>query len=208
MQVQIPLPRTRLSRRFLLAGAGAATLLASCRSSPPGPAFAALTYAHKGVFRLQVERVEIATDYAPPMRRPNIDHEAPVSPLETMQRWARERLQAVGGPEHFARFVVRDASLKESELPRTSGVRGALTTDQAERYDLSLSAAIEIRQTRAGFVDSNIEARTTRFRTVKEGITLAERDRSVYELIEQGMNDIDAELDRQLRSHLARFVVL
>ena len=204
----MPIQQARLSRRILLACGAAATSLAACRSSPPGPAFAALTYAHKGVFRLQVERIEIATDYVPPMRRPNIDHEVPVSPLETMQRWGRDRLQAVGSPEHYLRYVVRDASLKESELPRTPGVRGALTTDQAERYDLSLAAAIEIRQIRGNFVDSNVEARTSRFRTVKEGITLAERDRSVYELIEQGMNDIDAELDRQLRTHLPRFVVL
>ncbi len=201
-------PHSPISRRVLLATGAAALSLAACRSSPPGPTFAALTYAHKGVFRLQVERIEIATDYVPPMRRPNIDHEAPVSPLETMQRWGRDRLQAVGSAEHFLRYVIRDASLKESELPRTTGVRGALTTDQAERYDLSLSAAIEIRQTRANFVEANVEARTTRFRTVKEGITLEERDRSIYELIEQGMNDIDAELERQLRTHLARYVVL
>ncbi len=201
-------PRPSMSRRVLLTTSAATLSLAACRSSPPGPAFAALTYAHKGVFRLQVERIEIATDYVPPMRRPNIDHEAPVSPLETMQRWGRDRLQAVGSTEHFLRYVIRDASLKEASLPKTTGVRGALTTDQAERYDLSLAASIEIRQTRANFVDANVEARTTRFRTVKEGITLEERDRSIYELIEQGMNDIDAELERQLRTHLARFVVL
>ncbi len=32
----------------------------------------------------------------------------------------------------------------ETELKRTPGVRGAFTTDQAQRYDLSLACSLEI----------------------------------------------------------------
>lgn len=197
-----------LSRRNLVIGVAATTGLAACQSAPPKPAFAALTYAHKGVLRLVVANVDVVTEYNAPMRRPNIEHEMPVLPVETLQRWPRDRLVAAGGAEHFARFIVREASVKETELPRTAGVRGAITTDQSERYDIVLAAAVEIRQQRANFIEASAEARVTRFRTVKEGISLAERERAWYELLEQSMNDLDAELERQVRTHLARFVSL
>ncbi|MBL8700947.1 MAG: hypothetical protein JNK67_21405 [Alphaproteobacteria bacterium] len=194
------------SRRAFVLGLGATTGLAACQSAPPKPAFAALTYGHKGALRLMVASVEVVTEYVPPMRRPNIEHQMPVSPVETMQRWPRDRLQAMGAGEHFARFTVREASVKETELPRTQGVRGVVTKDQTERYDLVLAASVEIRQQRANFVEASAEARVTRFRTVAEGISLAERERAWYELLEQSMNELDAELERQIRAHLARFI--
>lgn len=197
----------RSSRRRFVFSAAALAGLAGCNTAPPPPAYPALTYGHKGVFRFAAERIEIDTEWSPPLRRPNIDHEVPMTPSETLQRWGKDRLLAAGGAERYVRFVVREASLVETELPRTQGVRGALTTDQAQRYDLVLAAAVEMRQARGGLVEATAEARTSRFRTVAEGISLAARERVWYELLEQGMNDLDAELDRRVRTHFAMFIV-
>lgn len=192
------------TRRSLLSGIAATGLLAACQSAPPKPAFAALTYAHKGAIRLTVGAIDVVTEYVSPMRAPHIEHRMPVSPIETLQRWPIDRLVAAGGADHVARYTIREASVRETELPRTQGVRSVVTKDQTERYDLALAALIEIRQQRGGFVEASAEARVTRFRTVAEGISLAERERAWYELLEISMLELDAELERQIRQHLAR----
>lgn len=197
----------RLSRRVFALSVTALAGLSGCNTAPPAPAYPALTYGHKGVLRFAAARVDIDSEWTPPMRRPNIDHEVPMQPVETLQRWGRERLLAAGGAERYVRFVVREASLTETDLPRTQGVRGALTTDQAQRYDLTLAAAVEMRAVRGGLVEASAEARTTRFRTVAEGISLAARERAWYELLEQGMNDLDAELERRIRTHFSMYLV-
>jgi hypothetical protein len=197
----------RPSRRRFALSATALVGLAACNTAPPAPAHPALTYGHKGVLRFAAARIDIDTEWSPPLRRPNIDHQVPMPPVETLQRWGRDRLLAAGGAERYVRFVVREASLTESDLPRSQGVRGALTTEQAQRYDLALAAAVEMRQVRGGLVEASAEARATRFRTVAEGISLAERERAWYDLLEQGMNDLDAELERRIRMHFAMHLV-
>lgn len=194
------------ARRQFLAGGLAAAGLAACTQTPPAPVFPAITFAHKGALRLAVERIETVDGYAPPMRRPNIEHEVPVSPVETLRRWGTDRLATTGDTGRIAVFVVREAAMTETELKRESGLRASLTSQQELRYDLVLAAAVEIRDARNGFVMAACDARSTRFRSVAEGIALAERERAWYALTEQTMEALDAELERQVRAHLAPFL--
>jgi hypothetical protein len=198
-----------LSRRRALA-LGAASLatagLAACQSSPPRGRLPELTYAHLGVFRLDVLRIDIINEYRAPLASPNVDHLLPTPPERTLERWARDRLTASGTPGSIARYLIQDAKLVETELKRTPGVRGAFTTDQAERYDLSLAAAIEVLNERTQIREAYASAAASRFRTVPEGITINEREKVWFDLVEASMNDINAELERQIRNNLARFL--
>jgi hypothetical protein len=144
-------------------------------------------------------------EYQEPLRPPNVDHLFPTPPERAMRRWATDRLVASGTPDRYARFVIQDAKVIESELPRTEGVRGAFTTDQTQRYDLTLSAALEIREERGNFRAGFVSANTSRSRTVAEDITVNDRERIWFEMLEQAMNDLNAELERQIRANLTRF---
>ena len=183
-----------------------ATILGGCQSTPPASRFPDLTYAHRGVIRLDVARVEIADEYQEPLRPPNVDHLFPTPPERTMRRWASDRLAATGTQGRYARFVIQDAHVIETELPRTRGVRGAFTTDQTQRYDLSLKAAIEIREERGNFQTGFATAGVSRSRTVAENITVNEREKVWFEMLEQAMNELNAELERQIRTNMTRFL--
>jgi hypothetical protein len=196
-----------IHRRVTLLGSAATIALASCRDAPPGTRFADLTYAHRGQFRLDVGRIENISDYVSSSTPPHVELRAPAVPELVLRNWARDRLVAAGNPERYARFVVLDGRIIETELPRPTGVRGQVTTAQSERYDISMAAALELRMERGNFREGFAEARSQRTRTVAENITLAERDRTLYELIEAMMIDLDAELDRQIRGNLQRFLV-
>ena len=94
----------------------------------------------------------------------------------------------------------------ETDLPRTRGVRGAFTTDQAQRYDLTLKAAIEIREERGNFQTGFATASTSRSRTVPEDISVNDREKVWFEMLEQAMNELNAELERQIRTNMTRFL--
>ena len=106
--------------------------LAGC-SSPERPRFPDITFGHLPPLRLDVASIDIVRAYTPTSMAPNIEQSFPVQPMTAMERWVRDRLQAVG-TSGVATVTITDASAVEQRLARTQGIRGAFTTDQAERY--------------------------------------------------------------------------
>jgi len=182
------------------------TALAGCQTTPPPQRFPELTYGHLGQFRLDVAGIDIVSDYKAPLQPPNVEHLLPVPPEQALRRWAKDRLAATGTPGRYARFVITDAKVTDTALPRTQGMRGAFTTDQTDRYDGSLAAKLEIRAERGQLREGEASAWATRSRTAAEGITLNERDKLWFDLVEALMNDMNAELDRQIRANLGQFL--
>jgi hypothetical protein len=196
-----------LTRRDLLI-AGSAALgagLTACET-PPRQRFADLTYGHFGQFRLDVAAIEIVSEYQSPLAPPHIEHLLPAAPEQTLRRWARDRLVATGAAGYRGRFVITDARVTETKLAKTEGIRGAFTTDQAERYDGAIAAALEIRAERGNFRDGYAAASASRLRTVPEGISINARETVWFELVETLMNDFNAEMERQIRANLTRFL--
>lgn len=195
-------------RDFLkLAGLGVpAAALTSCADVPPMPQFPQLTYSALGRFSFEAQRIEIAQDYRPPLAPPNVEHLFVQPPVDVLRRWANDRLAVSGRGDHYVRFVITDARVTETQLARESGVRATFTNEQAQRYDGRIEAAVEIRQVRGNFRDGFATATATRTRSVAENITLNDRERVWYEMVEQMMGDINAELDRQIRATMPRFL--
>jgi hypothetical protein len=59
---------------------------------------------------------------------------------------------------------------------------------------------------RGNFRVGDATASATRSRSVAENITLNDREAVWYQMVEQMMNDINAELERQVRANLPRFL--
>ncbi|MBL8835447.1 MAG: hypothetical protein JNL66_04335 [Alphaproteobacteria bacterium] len=190
-------------RRTTLALALAAAV-AGCATAPDPVRFPELTYAHLGRTRLAVGRIDIVDAYRPPLAPPNVDHRMPASPAATMRRWAEDRLVAAGG-DATARFVIRDARVTETELPRDTGLANVLRDQQAQRYDLVMDAALEIVDARGARL-AIAAARTTRSRTVSENISANDRERVWFEMVERAAADLSAELDRRIRANLGRYL--
>jgi hypothetical protein len=195
-------------RNFLkLAAIGAPALaLGACADAPPLPQFPTLTYTHLPRIVFEAERLEIANEYQAPLAPPNVEHLFAQRPDAVLQRWANDRLAVSGRGENLVRFVIGDARVTETELPRETGVRATFTNFQAQRYDGRMQATIEIRQVRGNFRVGDAAASATRSRSVAENISLNDRERVWYEMVEQMMADINAELDRQVRANLPRFL--
>jgi len=149
-------------------------------------------------------RVEIVETYRPPLAEPHVEHRMPLAPAPTLRRWAEDRLVAAGGSGARARFVIEDARVTETELPRTPGITGLFTTDQGQRYDLRLAAAVEVLEGTA--VAARAAAVTTQRRSIAENATLNEREALWFAMVEQATADLTAELERRMRENLARYI--
>ncbi len=194
-----------LSRRSILKAAAALPVLGACTELPPPPQFPPISFAPRGTFRFEASRVEVAVEYQAPLAPPNVEHLFARTPEATLRLWAAERLAASGRGERFVRFVVLDARVTETNLPRTQGIRGTFTTEPAQRYDGRIECAVEIRQQRGNFRDGIATAAAVRQRSVLDNISLNDRERVWYEMTRDMMADIDAELSRQVEATLTRF---
>ncbi len=63
---------------------------------------------------LNVEKVEVVSEFIPSFTRPNVEHLFPVSIEKTAKLWAEDRLKADGfSSNKIAEFIIKDASVTE-----------------------------------------------------------------------------------------------
>ena len=188
----------RVGSLLLVAG-----LIAGCSTAPEMPRFPDLTYGYLGKMTFDAAPVEIVDEYRPPLKEPNIEHKVPSPPALAMRRWAIDRLDGTGNPDRRAVFTIQQAAITETRLPRTEGLRGIVTTDQSERYDLTLAARFELFEgrTRVGIATASVN----RSRTVAEDITLNDRDKLLFGMVESAMLDFNKEMEQSIAQFLGRY---
>jgi hypothetical protein len=185
----------------------ATPLLATACAEPPVPlSFPPISFAPRGTFRFEAARLEVAIEYQAPFAPPNVEHLFAQTPESALRRWASERIAVSGTGERFVRFVVLDARVTETNLPRATGIRATFTNEAAQQYDGRIEVAVEVRQQRANYRDGIAAAVAVRQRSVLENISLNDRERVWYDLTLEMMRDIDSELDRQVNANLTRFL--
>lgn len=195
---------TALRTGLALGGVLTVLALAGCAATPPAPRYPALTYGHYGVIGLDVASIEFVPLYVAPQTPPHVEHLSPASPLAAMESWTRDRLRAVGR-EGYARVLVSNASIVETPLQVTGGVRGWFTTDQAARYDAVIEVEIQIRD--AGNVQRAFtRAKAERSRSVPEGASIIARETTLFQLVEATTAELNTELERSIRQYLQRYV--
>jgi hypothetical protein len=185
--------------------AAALVLLSACGSTPPPPKYPDVSFGHLPPFRLAVARIDIVNEYREPMKKPNVEHEFPIAPGRAAERWVRDRLQA-GGGDGYAKVTIKEASAVETILrKKTEGLRGALTTEPSERYDVAIELIVEVSNNRGN--RDGIEGRYAAHRSVLENISLNDREKTQYELVKttiEGLNDI---LDREVKRRLMNWLM-
>lgn len=187
-------------RRLVFAALSAAVVLAACDTTPPKHDLPQITFAHLAPITLDVGRVEVVSNYVPPLKAPNVEHRFPILPEAAMKRWAADRLKA-GGAAGTARFVITDAAVVEEPLPLSKGLAGIFKKEQAERYNGTAEASLEIidaRGLRKGFAS----ARAFYSRTVAEDVSMNERERAWFEIVEALMLVFDSEMEQNMRQYL------
>lgn len=187
-----------LTRRTLMVSIACSGVVAGCDTTTPPPLFPDIRFTDRPPIALAVTSIEIRSTFQPQFHPPYVEHLFPESPQRAIDTWARDRLRAVGG-EGIAVFTILDASVTETELPRVGGIKGEFTTQQAERYDARVEARLQIIDAR-GFTAREARASVQKSRSVEEGISPNDRDKTWYDMTRVIARDFDGEMTGQIAS--------
>ena len=187
-----------------LAVLGLLGALAACTIGAERPSFPELTWSHLPPITLDVAEIEIIDASQPTGASPHVEHLFPLPPAKATERWARDRLRA-GGLANRARFIIQRADVIEVGLRRTEGLSGIFTTDQSERYDAELGVALEIRSD-TGALLGQVTTETRKSQTVAEDASLNEREAAWFEMTDDLMKLLNAEMERVMPLYLSRWI--
>jgi hypothetical protein len=178
--------------------------LASCSNQPPPDIFPELSWAQLPPYRLNVARIEVIKEYIPSDQPPHVETLAPRTLIDSADRWARDRLRAVGD-SGYARFVITDASMVESQLKVQRGLSYAFTNQQDKRYDARVAVRLEIHNAR-GYKDGEVDAMATSSRSIAQDATPHERREAWYLIVQGAMLDLNSELERNINTYLRQYL--
>lgn len=183
-----------------------ALALAACTTPPPQNPFPQITYKHLPPIQLDVREISVEDEYEAPGIPPNVDHLFPVRPAAAATAWGQDRLTAAG-PGRRLRYIVRDASATETALKTEKTLTGVLTVDQSERYDLHIAVELQIIDD-DGRTLGTLAAQVERSVTVPEDSKLGEREKVWFKMVEDAMKELDAQLEKTIKSVFFQYVVL
>lgn len=193
-----------IDRRTVLTGLSA-ILVAGCTTPSPAPKYPEITFTHVQPFRFDAASLDIVDTFKPAFSNPFVEHLMPISPAASARRWAGDRI-ALAGESGRVVFTIIDASVTETPLKRTTGVRGVVTSDQSERYDARLQVKLAVRSG-DGRQRGEVMAEANRSRTVAENLSLNERERVWFEMTEVLISELNGELETAIRKFLQPFLI-
>jgi hypothetical protein len=177
--------RLRLTRRYALL---LPLLLAGCGGDeepppPEGGDFPPLRYGYLPPIKLNVQRVEMAGDFAPPTGEDEMIGFSPIDPIDTLNAMARDRLKPVA-QSGTAAFRVITASIT--------------------RHDDTLKGVLAVRlNVRDGDNTGYIVARVT----ADHSGEITNKRAVVYDLLKTMMFEMNVEFEYQIRNKLKAWVV-
>ena len=177
--------------------------LSGCETPPtPTPVYAPISFSDHTKIRFAVSTIQVISGYISTGKAPNVEHDFPYSPEQTLWRWSDERMRAVGD---WGRVVmtIRDASIRREPLATEGGFIGLFKQDQNERYTATLEVTLAVEDgNRAG----TATIRVFRSQTFPEGLSLNRRDAARHAFLRLVMEDFNAEAEKVISRDLGGFL--
>ena len=162
-----------------------------------------MTFRHLPPIALRVVDIQLVNQAKPGTIAPHVAHKMPVPPAKALTRWAEDRLQ-IAGNNNTARFTILAADVTENQLKIDKSVTGLFKKQQSESYDAVIEASLEIFDQRS-IRKAVVSSRATRSITMAEDISINDRQRIWYELIEKLMTEFNAEMDRNIGRFMTEY---
>jgi hypothetical protein len=188
------------TRRNLIVVALCSALLASCGPPPMTPNYPDIRFTQERPFLLNANQIEIRTLYMPT----DMDRAYPVSPVQALQNWGRDRLRASGngGP---ARFTIGSATATIKDLPIQDGFKANFTDQVSQEYAIAVDVTIEILDDH-GMAARSVHVTANRARTALQSATPVQREQIRYDMVRDLMADFNRQAETQLRNNFGPYL--
>jgi len=127
---------------------------------------------------------------------------------QAVQAWSDAHLLSVGGNIagiDTAYLVINQAVLKETQLPRPSGIAGAFIEAPSERYEGEIDVRLETRDVH-GFTARSASAQVKQTRYAYAKMTLSEREALWSAIINNILVTLDQALKQRIATHLGSLI--
>jgi hypothetical protein len=183
---------------------GMLVALAACNDVKLHPAHPEVDFSNKAPIRLDVGSIEVTDGYKAVDAPNRIEKKFPHVPAGQLRKWANERIQAAGGENRLV-IVIEDASATETPLDTKGGITGAFTKQPNARVDAVAKVSVKLYTPQANLpkVEANAHARGSR--TIQEDSTVYEREKLLNDMTLKLVNDIDAEIEKQINAYFNNY---
>ena len=180
-------------------------LLCAC-SSDPRPAPMQLDYSNLGKIYLNTSDLRIVNrTESTPQWAPYVGHSFKPRLVDAIYRLASDRLQASGNLGH-ATLIIKDANVTEQSLRTASDFESMFTRQQASKYIGRVEVALEAQMPSDGTVGT-ATAHAVYSVSLPEDPSESEKYEAYRKLLTSIMGDLNRELERGIKTHMARFVM-
>jgi len=175
--------------------------LASCNTPTGRQSFPEITFQHLQPFRLDVARVQIVDGYQPDPGA-DVGNQFPEMPSAVARQWGEDRLLAVG-QQGEAIYTITLAKATQTPLKRSTGMQAMTNKDQSDRFDLAITVNLEVQ---SGGKAGAVTAQAARSQTVREDMTLNQREGVLFALLDVTMKDVNAQMEKVIPHYLGGFL--
>ncbi len=150
---------------------------------------------------LNVEKVNIVSEFIPSFTRPNVEHLFPVSIEKSAKMWAEDRLKADGfSSNRVAEYIIKDASVTE-EVEKSEEF---LQKDRL-KYRANLSVVLKITDT------TNLSAAETTINAWRElrmpvDTKIAEKEKYWNDMVHKLFDEFNQRMEQNINEYLNMYV--
>lgn len=155
----------------------------------------------KAPIELNVEKIDITSEFVPSFTRPNVEHLFPVSIEKAAKMWADDRLKADGfSSDRIAEYIIKDASVTE-EVEKSEEF---LQKDRI-KYRANLSVVLKITD------KSNLSAAETTIDAWRElrmpvDTKIAEKEKYWNDMVYKLFDEFNRRMEQNINEYLNMYV--
>lgn len=178
-------------------------LLGAC-SSPPPERVPPLTFRKFQPFHMAVSSIEFVEEYKSPMRAPYVEHLMPISPMDAMRSWIRDRMIVAGGDKTM-QVIVKEASVQETDLSRPLSMSTVFAGGEDAYYEAKLVVVMRIYGLEP-MAEAEVEISATRNLTLAENASLSSRNEAFRKMINDLMATANAQLEKNIYQYMSPYI--
>jgi hypothetical protein len=120
-----------------------------------------------------------------------------VPPAQALVSWAKQRIVLDNQNNRKVKFIVTNASVKETKLPKESGVIAGMTNKQNVKYDLAMTTMIEV-SSKDNIDRAEMEINIERSVTADSSISIVEKEKLFQSLMVDAIEGFDKKVSENI----------
>lgn len=150
---------------------------------------------------LNVNRIDIVSEFTPSFTRPNVEHLFPYSIEKTAKNWARDRLKAVDfSSDKIATVIIKDASVTEEMEPSEK----VFTKDRV-KYRATLTVVVRITDSKS-LSRAETEVTARRELIIPADTDIAEKEKYWNGMVTKLFDEFNIKMEQNIYKYLNMYI--